>query len=195
QMKNKVGLFVLAGVAIVGPALGQNGGGGNGQGNGLSGSGTAQHLTKFTGSYTGGNSGMVESGGNISTQERLNSGGLTSVTSGAQNFTIQGINNTTDGSTDNDAWLNSGIIGLLMQTQSPASVGVEVQSYATTGDPIGVFGKTVSTFRGVGVRGQALGGQGGGVGVLGETNSEDGFGVLAVNGASGHPTAMHGYVV
>ena len=82
-MKSRIGLFVLAGAVIVGPAFGQNGGGRNGQGNGLSGSGTAQHLTKFTGSYTVGNSGIVESGGNIRTPERLNSGGLTSVTSGA----------------------------------------------------------------------------------------------------------------
>src|SRR5215472_6353923 len=63
-MKSRVGLFVLAGV-MVGSAFGQNGGGGNSQGNDLSGSGTAQHLTKFTGSYTVGNSGIVENGGNI----------------------------------------------------------------------------------------------------------------------------------
>src|SRR5215469_8424042 len=193
-MKSRIGLFVLAGIVMAGPVLGQTtSGGGNGSGNDLSGSGTAQHLTKFTGSHTVGNSGIVESGGNISTAERLNTGGLSSVTSGPQNFTIQGNNTTTDGSTDLDAWVSSGIIGLLMQTQSPASVGVEVQSSATTGDPVAVYGKTVSTFRGIGVRGQAVGATGGGIGVLGEALSPNGvagfFNHMAPNG---YPMAVYG---
>lgn len=191
-MKSRLGMFVLAGVMMAGQMLGQVSG--NSSGDDLSGRGTAKHLTKFTGTHSVGNSGIIESGGNISTDERLNTGGLTSVTSGPQNFTIQGNNTTTDGSTDQDAWVSSGIIGLLMQTQSPASVGVEVQSSAETGDPVAVFGKTVSTFRGIGVRGQAVGVTGGGIGVLGEALSSNAFaGLFNQMAPNGYPIAVYGY--
>ena|SRR5215472_9999150 len=49
-----------------GISIGQTAAGrGNGSGDDLSGRGTAQHLAKFIGSHTVGNSGIVESGGNI----------------------------------------------------------------------------------------------------------------------------------
>jgi hypothetical protein len=62
-MKSRIGLFVLAGAVMVGPTLAQTSG--NSSGDDLSGRGTAKHLTKFTGTHTVGNSGVVESGGNI----------------------------------------------------------------------------------------------------------------------------------
>src|ERR1700745_1323134 len=63
DMKSRVAMFVLAGVVMLGRVLGQTTG--NGSGGDLSGRGTAKHLTKFCGSHTVGNSGIVESGGNI----------------------------------------------------------------------------------------------------------------------------------
>jgi len=48
-MKNRVGLFVLASVVMVGQVFAQVTG--NSSGDDLSGSGTAKHLTKFTGSH------------------------------------------------------------------------------------------------------------------------------------------------
>src|SRR5215471_5033012 len=63
NMKSRVGLFVLAGAVLAGQVFGQTTG--NSSGDDLSGRGTAQHLTKFIGSHTVGNSGIVESGGNI----------------------------------------------------------------------------------------------------------------------------------
>jgi hypothetical protein len=87
------------------------------------------------------------------------------------------------------------LIGILGETMSPAGAALEGMAYATHGDPVGVFGKTVSVDRGIGVRGQAVGGSGGGIGVLGEANSEGGFGIIGVNGASGNPIGIFGYVV
>lgn len=77
----------------------------------------------------------------------------------------------------------------------PNGQGVYGLNTGATGDAVGVLGRTESTDRGIGVRGQTVSSVGGGIGVLGEASSELAFGVLAVNGASGHPTAMHAYVV
>jgi hypothetical protein len=161
----------------------------------IQGTGTANHLTKFTGSRTVGNSAVIETGASLRTDENLTVGGVASSVSGISSIAVRGTNNTTDGSTDEDAFYGSGLIGILGETSSPAGAALEGMAYASSGDPVGVFGKTVSVDRGIGVRGQAVGGSGRGIGVLGEANSENGFGMIAVNAASGNPIGIFGYVV
>ena len=161
---------------------------------GIHGSGAAQYLTKFTGVHTVGNSDLFQNGPNLITFDNFAAANVSGTVNGALSIAMTAVNNTPDGSRDTDAWVTSGLIGLLAQTQSPASVGIEAQSSATVGDPVAVFGKTISTDRGIGLRGQAVAPSGGGFGVLGEALSSNGFaGLFNQLAPNGYPIAVYGY--
>src|SRR5215472_15492083 len=113
----------------------------------VQGGGTPNYIAKFTGNHRIGNSALFENGPNLITYDNFSAANVTGTVNGPLSIAMTAVNNTPDGSTDVDAWTNSGLIGVLAQTQSPASVAIEAQSYATSGDPVAVFGKTVSTFR------------------------------------------------
>jgi len=161
----------------------------------VKGSGTPQYLAKFTGKHTVGNSALFENGPNVITYDNFAAANVTGTVNGPLSVAVTAVNNTPDGSTDTDAFYATGLIGVLGQTLSPASAAVEGMGYATTGDPVGVFGKTVSTYRGFGVRGQAVAGTGSGIGVSGETNNPTGYGILGVNSAPGNAIGIIGYVL
>jgi hypothetical protein len=187
-MKVKIAVFVVLSAFAVSTALAQNN---HGE---VEGGGTPNYISKFTGKQRVGNSALFENGPNLITFDNFAAANITATVNGPLSIGMDAINNTPDGSTGLDAWVSSGLIGLLAQTQSPASVGIEAQSYATDGDPVAVFGKTVSTFRGIGVRGQAVGGTGGGIGVLGEALSSNGFaGMFNQMAPNGYPIAVYGY--
>ena len=193
-MKHKLtAAMVLAGLVAV-PMFGQSMGGKppSKESEEIRGSGKPGHLTKFTGNRTVGDSELIESGGSLTTSESLNVGPVSASVPSAPGVAVHATSTTTAGSLDWDAFYSSGIIGILSETSSPASVAVQGMAYSTTGHPVGVFGKTYTTDGGIGVRGQ---GSGAGIGVLGEASSETGFGIIGVNGASGHPVAVHGYIV
>jgi hypothetical protein len=153
------------------------------------GQGAAGKIPKFVGPNKIGNSIMSEAGGTI------NVWGMVNVeTKWGPGIAFQGGNPTTGGSTDVDASYASGIRGVVANTSSPAGISVFAINDATTGDPIGVFGKTTSTFRGIGVRGQAVAETGSGIGVLGEALSASGFaGVFNQMAPNGYPIAVYGY--
>ena len=154
------------------------------------GHGTAGKIPKFVGRRTIGDSIMFEANGEIDVHGSLNA----EVQSGP-GIALRGGNPTTDGSTEIDASYGSGIRGVIADTSSPAGISVFAINDASTGDPIGVFGKTVSTFRGIGVRGQAVADSGGGLGVLGEAASPDGVGIVGSNFSDhGNPVAIIGSV-
>jgi hypothetical protein len=187
-MKVKIVMLVVLSAVAVSIASAQNN-----QGE-VQGGGTPNYITKFTGNQRIGNSALFENGPNLITFDNFAAANVTATVNGPLSIGMTAINNTPDGSTGVDAWVSSGLIGVLAQTQSPASVGIEAQSYATDGDPVAVFGKTVSTFRGIGVRGQAVGATGGGIGVLGEALSSNGFaGLFNQMAANGYPIAVYGY--
>jgi hypothetical protein len=162
----------------------------------VTGKGTPNHLVKFTGNTSVGNTKIVESGGNISTPDSLNASAVSATMNRAPGVASFAANETTNGSVDYDAALSSGIQGVFGVTGSPAGVGVYGENSATTGDPIGVLGKTHSTDRGIGVRGGVTATTGLGIGVLGEAASANQFGMIGVNGSSsGYPIGMFGYVL
>lgn len=163
----------------------------------IHGVGTAHYLSKFTDAHDIGNAGVFESAGGIFTKESFTAGAISGQIDAAPGDAAQGINATTKGSTAQDASFFSGIRGLVGSTNSPAGVGVFGTSTANVGDPIGIFGFTASTDRGIGVRGHSDATTGLGLGVLGESNSASGVGVIGVNGSpSGfNPIGMFGYVV
>ena len=183
-MRVKIMTLVVLSVVAASTAFGQNNQGG------VQGGGTPNYIPKFTGKQTIGNSALFQSGPNLITFDNFAAANVTGTVNGPLSVAVTAVNNTPDGSTDTDAFYVSGLIGVSGQTVSPASAAVEGMAFSATGDPVGVFGKTVSRDRGVGVRGQAVGGAGGGIGVLGESNNENGFAVLGVNGASGHPVGI-----
>jgi len=105
------------------------------------------------------------------------------------------MNNTPDGDTGFDAFYASGLVGVFGQSMSPASAAVEGMAISQTGDPVGVFGKTASNDRGIGVRGQAVAPTGAGIGVLGEALSPGGqAGFFNHMATTGNPTAVFGFV-
>ena len=163
---------------------------------GIRGAGTPNYVVKFTGKKTVGNSEIVESGGNIKTSESVSAGAISATINSEPGIAVLSVNETTNGSVGQDAALSSGIQGVFGVTNSPAGIGVYGTSSATSGDPIGVLGKTNSTDRGIGVRGGVTATTGIGIGVLGEAASANQFGVIGVNGApSGYPIGIFGYVV
>ncbi len=162
----------------------------------IHGHGTLRSLSKFTGQNSIGNSAVVEAGGNLITTDNIAAHAVSATINRAPGIATQSTNNTTKGSTDLDAAFSSGIRGVVGTTNSPAGIGVFGTSNATDGDPIGVLGTTSSTFRGVGIRGQASASTGIGIGVLGGSSSPDGFGIIGVNGVpSGNPIGIFGYVL
>jgi hypothetical protein len=188
-MKVKIVAFVVLSVVAVSTALAQNNQGG------VQGGGTPNYIPKFTGKQTIGNSALFQNGPNLITFDNFAAANVAATVNGPLSVAVTAVNNTPDGSSDTDAFYATGLIGVLGQTVSPASAAVEGMGYATTGDPVGVFGKTVSTYRGFGVRGQAVAGAGSGIGVSGETNNPTGFGILGVNSAPGNAIGIIGYVL
>jgi len=161
----------------------------------IKGSGTPQYLAKFTGKHTVGNSALFENGPNVITYDNFAAANVTGTVNGPLSVAVTAVNNTPDGSTGYDAFYASGLIGVLGQSMSPASAAVEGMAYSQTGDPVGVFGKTASSDRGIGVRGQAVAPTGAGIGVLGEALSSDGqAGLFNHMATTGNPTAVFGFV-
>jgi len=183
-MARAIGAIVTCVFCTLGGAWGQ-------QNTPLQGACTPNVLAKFTSKDTVGNTAIVESGGHILTSDKV-----TVTINAAPGIALQSTNNTTEGSTAQDAALTSGIRGFVAGTSSPSGVGVSVVSNATDGDPIGVLAINHSTYRGIAVRGISATPSGAGIGVLGVGNSPEGFGVMGVNQASsGYGTGIFGYVL
>lgn len=194
-MRNSVLVCVLV-VITAGPLRAQQND--NSQGSSpdaVRGTGTAQYLPKFTGSHTVANSALFENGPSLITYDNFSAANVTGTVNGPLSVALTGVNNTPDGETGYDAFYASGLIGVLGQSISPASAAVEGMAYSQTGDPVGVFGKTVSSDRGIGVRGQAVAATGAGIGVLGEALSSNGqAGLFNHMATTGNPTALFGFV-
>ncbi|HKW63955.1 MAG TPA: hypothetical protein VJN89_15495 [Candidatus Acidoferrum sp.] len=192
-MKVKIVTLVVLGTLAISAASAQSTPNQNTQQQAVQGGGTPNYITKFTDKHAIGNSGVAEAGGNLTTSESLTVGGVRSSVFGSPSIGVRATNTTTDGATGTDAWVSSGLIGILGETMSPASVALEGMASATIGDPVGVFGKTVSTDRGIGVRGQAVAPSGGGIGVLGEALSPAAFaGLFSQMSSTGYPIALFG---
>ena len=187
---------VLAGLVAV-PMFGQTMGGKapSKESEEIRGSGKPQYLSKFTAPHTIGDSALFENGPNLITYDNFAAANVTGTVNGPLSVAVTAVNNTPDGSTGYDAFYASGLIGVLGQSMSPASAAVEGMAYSPTGDPVGVFGKTASSDRGIGVRGQAVAPTGAGIGVLGEALSSDGqAGLFNHMATTGNPTALFGFV-
>jgi len=149
------------------------------------GQGTAGKIAKFVGRKTIGNSIMTEKDGGIAVH-----GSFDAVVNATPGIGLHGGNETSSGSGDSEG---SGIIGILGDTSSPAGVGVFGRSYAETGNPIGVLGKTRSVEGGAGAVGSCESSVGSCTGVVGEVGASDQKGGVFVNYAqNGYPTGMFG---
>jgi hypothetical protein len=128
----------------------------------ISGRGTANTIPRFTSPFTIGNSPLsVDADGNLIAP------GISATINSTEGAAIQGINEATEPT-------GTCCFGVQGVTVSPAGAAVYGLSYATTGDPMGVLGITVSSDRGIGIRGQAASSEGTGIGVLGEAFSPGG---------------------
>jgi len=196
-MKVKIVALVVLSLVGVSMVSGQNKAGQQQSSNSqqeIEGGGTANYITKFTGRNKVGNSALFENGPNVITYDNFSAANVTGTVNGPLSVAVTGINNTQDGDTSLDAFYASGLVGVLGQSVSPASAAVEGMANSPTGDPVGVFGKTASSDRGIGVRGQAVGATGGGIGVLGEALSPNGnAGLFNHMSSTGYPIALFGY--
>ena len=174
-MRNSLIWIGIMTVAVVMPVCGQTGGQQGSNQQGIQGGGTTNYIAKFTGNHTIGNSALFENGPNLITFDNFAAANVTGTVNGPLSVALTGVNNTPNGDTGFDAFYASGLIGVLGQSMSPASAAVEGLAFSQTGDPVGVFGKTASNDRGIGVRGQAVAPTGAGIGVLGEALSSNGF--------------------
>src|SRR5215467_2781666 len=196
-MKVKIVMLVVLSGFAVSTALAQGTSGSNAQQSGtteIQGGGTPNYIAKFTGSRKVGNSALFENGPNLITYDNFSAAGMNATVDGPLSVAMHGSNNTTDGSTDPEAFNYSGLVGVLGVTMSPASVALEGIAFATVGDPMGVLGRAQSNDRGIGVRGQSVGNAGDGIGVLGEVFSSAGHaGVFNHQASSGYPISLLAY--
>ena len=137
------------------------------------GQGTAGKIPKFVGPKRIVNSIMTETNGGIAVN-----GSFDAVVNATPGIGLHGRNATSGGSGDSEG---SGIIGILGDTSSPAGIGVFGRSYAETGNPIGVLGKTRSVEGGAGVAGSCESSAGSCIGVVGEVGASDQKGGLFVS--------------
>ena len=136
----------------------------------LTGSGTANYITIWTGTTTLGNSKLYQaSSGNVGLGTTAPTAKLEAVTPSATGTGILGLASSTTG-------VSYGVTG---KTASTVGVGVLGQATATSGANFGVYASTASP-SGIAVSGNATSGSG----VAGTTTSATGYGVYGANAAT-----------
>lgn len=195
-MRNRSVWIGIVAATVVMPVYGQTGDQQGSNQQVVQGGGTTNYITKFTGTHRIGNSALFENGPNLITFDNFAAANVTATVNGPLSVAMTAVNNTTDGSTDQDAPFSSGLRAILATSASPAAMSIAGINTSTVGDPVGVYGETTSTGRGIGGRFASLATSGNGVGVVGNSNSPDGFGVLGLNSVpTGNGIGIFGYTI